>query len=124
MVDERLNLIIMRDKPDVMAGLDLAVSASWNEGFSNALGEAQACGVPCVATAVGDSPKMIGGLGQLVPAGDAPAMAEAMSAILHLPAAEREALGLRCRQRMAEDYSLPAVARRYSEAYHRLADRL
>ncbi|MBP7618611.1 MAG: glycosyltransferase [Geothrix sp.] len=113
-----------RDMPDVMAGLDLAVSASWNEGFSNALGEAQACGVPCVATAVGDSPKMIGGLGQLVPAGDAPAMAEAMSAILHLPAAEREALGLRCRQRMAEDYSLPAVARRYSKAYHRLADRL
>lgn len=112
------------DMPAVLAGLDLAVSASWNEGFSNALGEAQACGVPCVATAVGDSPRMIGGLGRLVPAGDAPAMAEAMSAILHIPATEREALGLRCRQRMAEDYSLSAVARRYSEAYHRLADRL
>jgi len=113
-----------RDMPRIMAGLDLAVSASWNEGFSNALGEAQACGVPCVATAVGDSPRMIGGLGRLVPAGDAQAMARAISELLELPSAEREALGLRCRQRMVETYSLPAVARRYSEAYHRLADRL
>lgn len=113
-----------RDMPRVMAGLDVAVSASWNEGFSNALGEAQACGVPCVATEVGDSALLIGGLGRLVPPGEEAAMAQALSELLELSQEARSALERRCRQRMEGSYDLSLVARRYSDLYHRLADRL
>ena len=113
-----------RDMPRIMAGLDVAVSASWNEGFSNALGEAQACGVPCVATAVGDSPVLIGGIGRLVAPGEGKPLAEAILELLSLSQEQRLVLGRRCRQRMLDCYSLPLVARRYSDLYRRLADRL
>src|SRR5215471_6042896 len=37
------------DIPRITAALDVACSSSlWSEGFSNAIGEAMACGVPCV----------------------------------------------------------------------------
>lgn len=113
-----------RDMWHVMASLDVAVSASWNEGFSNTLGEAQACGIPCVATAVGDSPALVGGLGRLVVPGDDGAMADALVDLLALSGEERVALGYRCRQRMQDMYGLPSVARRYSAVYQRLVDRL
>src|SRR5262245_7609710 len=49
----RDRVILLGERPDtprVMASLDIACSASWGEGFSNAIGEAMACGVPCVVT--------------------------------------------------------------------------
>lgn len=113
-----------RDMPRIMTALDIAVSASWNEGFSNALGEAQASGVPCVATDVGDSALLIGGLGGLVPPGDEEAMAIALAELLELPPDTRISLGHRCRQRMEALYDLAYVGQRYSELYHRLAARL
>jgi glycosyltransferase involved in cell wall biosynthesis len=42
------------DIPRIIAALDIATSASYGEGFPNAIGEAMACAVPCVATDVSD----------------------------------------------------------------------
>lgn len=97
--------------------LDLAVSASlYGEGFSNALAEAQACGVPCVATDVGDSALIVGDTGKVVAPGDPAALAAALRALLGEPAVERRARGARARARICDNYSLDMLCQRTEQA--------
>ncbi|MGH6877347.1 MAG: glycosyltransferase [Rhizomicrobium sp.] len=75
----RQRVIFAGERTDTAAcfpALDIACQASrFGEGFPNALAEAMACGVPCVATDVGDSRAIIGNLGVVVQPGDAVALA-------------------------------------------------
>lgn len=60
------------EQPDIekyLNALDVFVSASISEGFSNVIAEAMAIGVPCVVTDVGDSAAIVGQYGQVVPSG-------------------------------------------------------
>jgi len=67
------------DMPSVYATLDCLVNSSaFGEGFSNVIGEAMACGVPCIASDVGDSAWIIGNPAQIFPAGDHEALAKCM----------------------------------------------
>jgi glycosyltransferase involved in cell wall biosynthesis len=111
-----------RDTHRIIAALDvLVLGSAFGEGFPNALGEAMACGVPCVATDVGDNAAIIGGCGGVAPPRDPQALAEAMSQLLALSSDQRRALGLRARERIQNDYALSAMVRRYSEVYALLA---
>ena len=90
----------------VYNALDLLVLSSVSEGVSNVLGEAMACGVPCVATSVGDSAQLVGSVGELVPARDSQALKQGM---LHLlDRIERDGTGLNAqvRQWMMEQFSV------------------
>jgi glycosyltransferase involved in cell wall biosynthesis len=56
-----------QDISDLTAGLDIATSSSYTESLPNTVGEAMACGVPCVVTDVGDSAWLVGETGKVVP---------------------------------------------------------
>lgn len=68
------------DLPTLLAGHQIAVSASLAEGFSLALPEAMACGLAPVATAISGSREVLseGQNGLLVPPRDAGALADAI----------------------------------------------
>lgn len=69
------------DMPAIYARMDCLVNSSaFGEGFSNVIGEAMACGVPCIASDVGDSAWIIGDKAQVFPAGDHEALAQRMLA--------------------------------------------
>jgi glycosyltransferase involved in cell wall biosynthesis len=105
----------------ITAGLDIACSASSTEGASNTICEAMACGVPCVATDVGDSAFMIHNTGRVVPPKDPQSFARACRELLGLSLEERRQLGLSARQRVAETFSLESVVAKYEELYEQLA---
>jgi len=106
------------DVPAVCAALDVGCSSSITEAFSNSIGEAMACGVPCVVTDVGDSAYLVGSTGIVVPAGDAPAMTRALLQLLRLSSVERSALGASARQRIRQCFSLDSVVKSFTHLYH------
>jgi len=109
------------DMGAVQPALDVAVSASTSEAFSNSIGEALACGVPVVTTDAGDSSDLVGDAGRTVPIGDASKMAEACVEILRLPAESRRELGERARRRMAENYDIGVIADQYLQLWRSVA---
>jgi glycosyltransferase involved in cell wall biosynthesis len=105
------------DMPRLTAALDIACSASWGEGFSNTIGEAMACGVPCVVTDVGDSARLVADTGLSVPPRDPQGLAQAISRLISAGAAHRQELGAAARRRVESEFSLPVVARQYEKLY-------
>ena len=107
-----------KDMPRITAALDIACSASaWGEGFSNAVGEAMACGVPCVVTDVGDSAYLVSDTGLAVPPRQPEAFAKALSQLVSGGSSWRQQLGQAARQRIETEFSLASVASRYEEIY-------
>ena len=94
---------------------------SRSEGFSNALLEAMACGVPSVVTRVGGNPEAIsdGENGFLVPVGDDAAAAEKLLALLRDP--ERAAnIGENGRNSVQTRFSADVMIRNLIGVYHDL----
>jgi glycosyltransferase involved in cell wall biosynthesis len=112
----------VRDVARLYAGVDVAVNCStYGEAFSNAVGEAMACGVPCVVTDVGDSASLVADSGRIVPPGDADSLAEAIVEVLNMSPAGRAALGSKGRKRIEGEFTIEAITRRYEALYEDVA---
>ena len=106
------------DAPDIFPAFDInTLSSSFGEGFSNVLGEAMACGVPCVSTNVGDSAYIIGDTGKVVPSKNSTALAQAWFELLSIAPEQRSELGLKARRRIEGEFSISNVAQRYEKLY-------
>lgn len=110
-----------RDIPAQLCRGSFAVSSSRWEGMPNAILEAMACGIPCVATRVSGSEDIIqhDKNGLLVEAGDYSAMAQAILKLLRDP--ERTCrYGQAARVRIEQAYSLEHVTDRYVALYQHI----
>lgn len=92
---------VQSDMPAVYNALDLLVSSSFGEGFSNVIAEAMACDVPCVVTDVGDSADIVGDCGELVPPNQSQLLADTITRQIENPPDK-----LACRDRVVSLYSL------------------
>lgn len=92
----------------------LALCSLYGEGFPNVVAEAMACGVPCVATDVGDCVELIGHSGRIVPMRNPQALADAYGMLVETGLQE---LGSRARDRMVARYGLEQMVSRYQSLY-------
>lgn len=104
---------------EVYPGLDLYCQASLGEGFPNALAEAMACGLVCVATDTGASRELVHGLGAVVPRESAEVLAEAVFSLAQRNDEHRLQLGRSGRARIVQFYSLDRIIQEYLELYQK-----
>ena len=112
---------VRHDVPAIDASLDVLVCSSTTEGFPNVVGEAMACGVPCVATDVGECAEVVGDTGHIVAKQDPLQLGNAISDLLRLTRAERSALGAAARRRVVERYDIHRIVERYRDLWRELA---
>ncbi len=118
----RLHLLGEREGVEnIMPAFDVAVFSSVSEGFPNVLGEAMACGLPCVATDAGDCAYIVGDTGFVVPSGDYVALANALRKMIEMKDRERQTLGEKARKRIEENFSIDQIVKKYLELYTSLA---
>ncbi|WP_061935016.1 glycosyltransferase [Aureimonas sp. AU22] len=109
---------IRSDVADLLPGFDVfALSSSWGEAFSLAVGEAMACGVPAVVTSLGDCGWLVGPTGAVVPPGDQDAFDAGLERLVAMSDEDRRALGAKARQRVIENFSLAQYVSRHLDLY-------
>ncbi len=115
------NLGRRTDVPRLLAACDLFVSSSaFGEGFSNAIAEAMASGLPVVATDVGDAGMIVGDTGLVVPPGDVEALVRAVCVLLSESPSERAKRGRAARARIDAEFSIGRCQTAYDELYESL----
>ncbi|MDP2127616.1 MAG: glycosyltransferase [Pseudohongiella sp.] len=115
--------ILLGERNDVQSCLfasDIFCLHSITEGFPNALGEAMKAGLPCVATDVGDAAFILDEPQYVVPPSDPQKLADALERIILLGNADRSRLGARMRTRIADEFSIATMVRKYTDLYQAL----
>jgi glycosyltransferase involved in cell wall biosynthesis len=109
------------DLAALLAGIDLFVLASLEEGMPNVLLEAMAAELPVVATSAGGSAEIVRhrSTGLLVPPRDVDAIAEAACALLDDPTVAA-AMAARARQSIVESFSIDTTVRRTEALYEEI----
>lgn len=102
-----------QDMVGIYNALDVSVlSSAYGEGFSNVLGESMACGVPCVATDVGDAAQLIGDLGEIVHARDSEALTRGVVTLLKRLESEKNKLKNEVVQKITDEFSAAKLVSR------------
>jgi len=110
------------DVRELLQGFDLFAMSSVTEGYSIALLEAAATGLPIVATAVGGNAEIVleGVNGRIVSSGDAATLGQAIESILSDPANAAE-MGRRGREWALDQASVERMCARYRRLYESAA---
>ena len=101
-----------------LAGMDIGVLSSYEEGMSNALLEYMAMGLPVVTTDVGGNSEVniAGVTGFLVPPRDPEAMARSLDKLITNPKL-REEMGKMARNRIRKHFSIDKMRTTYTSFY-------
>ena len=104
----------------INSALDLYLSPSNGEGFPNSIGEAMSCGVPCLATNVGDCKKIINNNNLISEVDDLADFINKTLIALKWNEKEFKKQSFLARQRIKKLYSIERVKDHYEEFYKSL----
>lgn len=93
------------------SAIDILVSSSYGEGFSNVIVESMACETPCVVTDVGDSARIVTNLGEVVPPKNSEALALGIERMLNRLNKEAD-LQKKVRARVIHEFSAERMVQR------------
>lgn len=106
---------------DFFNALDIAtLCSSRGEGFPNVVGEAMACGIPCVVSDVGDSADIVGDTGVVIPPSNVGALVSGWDTLLSEGDERMRERGSMARARVVAHYSLRNVVCEYESLYSRV----
>lgn len=116
---DRIHLLGERtDINALMPCLDIFVLASdWGEGFPNVLGEAMACGLPCISTDVGDSAYLLDSPEWIIAPFDPDALLQKLSNAFSLSKDERMEIGNRNAKRIQYNFDIEHICDFYWQLY-------
>jgi glycosyltransferase involved in cell wall biosynthesis len=108
------------DPLDYLSGADIALLTSHEEGFSNAILEAMAVGLPLIVTDVGGNREAVvdGDTGIVVPAQSSGSLARAIVRLASAPLL-RDKMARSGHERVISHYHIDECARRYENLYMR-----
>jgi glycosyltransferase involved in cell wall biosynthesis len=104
------------DIPAILSAADIYVSSSLGESFSNSIGEAMACELPCVVTDVGDSRLIVGDTGDSVEAGDYKLLSNKL--LENIKSVDLNARSKKSRQRVISQYNIEVIAKKYDKVFN------
>lgn len=110
-----------RDTPLLYTAFDVFVLPSRREGFPMVLLEAMSCGLPVIATRVGDVDRIIepGVSGLVVEPADIAALQQTLHTVLAGPDRAKR-MGTAARERVERQFTSAQMAREYLEIYRRV----
>lgn len=112
--DELMLLGRRNDISELLSAADCYISSSLGESFSNSIGEAMACALPCIVTDVGDSKQIVGETNDVVKAKDSKGLAEAICKFLEKPESLRN---FNSRNRVTENFDIQKVVKDYERNF-------
>ncbi len=121
-VDGKISFLGPRsDVPEILTACDLGLLCSHEEGFSHAILEGMAAGLPMIVTDVGGNPEAVidGETGLIVPPRDPARLAQAIIRLAADPAL-RAKLGTAGRRRVQEHFALDRCVEAYERLYREL----
>jgi glycosyltransferase involved in cell wall biosynthesis len=113
------------DAPTLLAAANFGLLTSYEEGFSNAILEGMAAGLPMIVTEVGGNPEAVldGVTGLVVPPGNVEAIGEAILRLANHPGL-RGRLGEGGRLRVHKEFSITRCAGEHDQLYRSFMERL
>lgn len=119
-LDLKNNIILLgeTDAAQLFPVFDFHITPSnWGESFPNVIGEAMACGVPCIATDVGDSRNIIDTAGWIIPPNSPKDLTNSIEKFLQLTNQQQESMAIAARQRIVDHFNLDDVANTYYQVF-------
>ncbi|MEC9293662.1 MAG: glycosyltransferase [Chloroflexota bacterium] len=117
-LDKQIFWLGSRNDPEhLMAACDITtLTSDSGEGFPNSVAESTACGIPCIATDIGDSSDIVSNFVPVVPPKNPKALALAWESTLNRDKTKQRQIALEMRQSIIDRFSYDTIAKQTLDA--------